>query len=50
MDEIKQAEKDKEISEDLSRRIQEKVQKLTGEYIKLVDDITSAKEAEVMEV
>lgn len=50
MDEIKQAEKDKEISEDMSRRIQEQVQKLTDDYIKLVDEITSAKEAEVMEV
>lgn len=50
MDEIKQAEKDKEVSEDLSRRIQDKVQKLTDEYIKIIDEITSAKEAEVMEV
>ncbi len=50
MDEIKQAEKDREISEDLSRRIQDRVQKLTDEYIKLVDEITSTKEAEVMEV
>ncbi|HHY11296.1 MAG TPA: ribosome recycling factor, partial [Firmicutes bacterium] len=38
------------ISEDLSRRIQDRVQKLTDEYIKLVDEITSTKEAEVMEV
>ncbi len=50
MNEIKQAEKDKAISEDESRRHQDKVQKLTDKYIKIVDDITSAKETEVMEV
>ncbi len=49
-EEIKKAEKDKEISEDLSRKIQDKVQKLTDKYIKLVDDLTSAKEKEIMEV
>ena len=50
IDEIRQSEKDKEISEDLSRRIQEKIQELTDKYIDLIDEITSAKEAEVMEV
>jgi ribosome recycling factor len=49
IDEIRQAEKNKEISEDMSKRIQDRVQKLTDECIKTVDDITSAKEAEVME-
>ncbi len=50
MEEIKEAERTKGLSEDLSRRIQSKVQELTDKYIKLLDDITSIKEAEVMEV
>lgn len=50
IEEIKKAEKDKEISEDDSRRIQDKVQKLTDKYIKNVDEVTAAKEKEVMEV
>lgn len=47
---IKKSEKDKEISEDQSRKIQDKVQKLTDKYIKAVDDTVVAKEKEVMEV
>jgi ribosome recycling factor len=50
IEEIKKAEKDKEISEDESRRIQDKVQKLTDKYIKLIDELTAAKEKEVLEV
>lgn len=50
IEEIKKAEKDKEISEDESRRLQDKVQKLTDKYVKMVDDLTAAKEKEVMEV
>jgi ribosome recycling factor len=49
-EEIKKGEKDKEISEDMSRKIQDKVQKLTDKYVKLVDEITAAKEKEIMEV
>jgi len=47
---IRKAEKDKEISQDESRRIQEKIQKLTDKYVKKVDEILGAKEKEVMEV
>lgn len=47
---IKKAEKDKELSEDQSRKIQDKVQRLTDKYIKLVDETVAAKEKEVMEV
>ncbi len=47
---MKEAEKAKEISEDESRRIQDKIQKLTDKYIEIIDSITSAKEEEVMEV
>lgn len=49
-EQIRKAEKDKEISEDESRRIQEKIQKLTDKYVKKVDEILGAKEKEVMEV
>jgi len=49
-EEIKKAEKDKEISEDTFRKIQDKVQKLTDKYVKMVDEITAAKEKEIMEV
>jgi ribosome recycling factor len=47
---IKKGEKDKEVSEDQSRKIQDKVQKLTDKYIKAVDETVAAKEKEVMEV
>ncbi len=50
IEEIKKAEKDHEISEDESRRIQDKIQKLTDKYIKVVDEMTAAKEKEVTEV
>ena len=50
IEEIKKAEKDKDLSSDESHRVQEKAQKLTDKYIKNVDDLTTAKEKEVMEV
>ena len=50
IDEIKKAEKGKELSEDGSRRIQDRVQKLTDKYVKNVDELTAAKEKEAMEV
>jgi len=50
IEQVKEAEKAKEISEDESRRIQDKIQKLTDKYIEIIDSITSAKEEEVMEV
>lgn len=48
--EIKQREHDHEISEDESRRQQEQVQKITDEYVARIDELMTAKEAEVMEV
>ena len=50
IEQVKEAEKAKEISEDESRRIQDKIQKLTDKYTEMIDSITSAKEEEVMEV
>jgi ribosome recycling factor len=47
---LKKAEKDKEISEDESRKAQEHVQEITDKHIELIDEMTKKKEAEVMEV
>ncbi len=47
---LKKGEKDSKISEDDSYRAQEKIQELTDEYIKKVDDILKVKEQEIMEV
>ena len=49
-DAIKKLEKGKEITEDESKKGQEKIQKLVDKYIKLVDTARDAKEKEVMEV
>ncbi|HHY35560.1 MAG TPA: ribosome recycling factor [Firmicutes bacterium] len=49
-EEIKKSEKDGELSEDESKRAQEKVQKLTDKYIQAIDEMLEAKEKEVMEV
>ena len=43
-------ERDEELSEDEIRREQAKVQKHTDEYIKKIDEMLKAKEAEVMEI
>ena len=43
-------ERDEELSEDDVRREQTKVQKLTDEFVKKIDEATKAKEAEVMEI
>lgn len=42
--------KDKEISEDEERHGQEKIQKLTDQYIKSVDELLAGKEADLMEI
>jgi len=49
-DQIRQRQKDGDVSEDDARREQDEVQKLTDRHIQLVDDLLKAKEAEVMEV
>lgn len=46
-DELKKAEKSGEVPEDLSRRGQEEIQKLTDRYIKEVDQTIAAKEKEI---
>ncbi len=49
-DNIKKGEKDKKISEDDSRKGQEKVQETTDKHIKKLDEMAGKKEQEVMEV
>ncbi len=46
---LKQAEKDKDISEDQLKRGLDKVQELTNEYVKRVDDVVGKKESEIMD-
>ncbi len=50
LDAVKKLEHDKQISENDQRRGQEKLQELTDKYIREVEQIGAAKEAEVMEV
>lgn len=49
-DEVKQRQKDGELSEDQARREQDEVQKVTDQYVTKVDELLKHKEAEVMEV
>ncbi len=49
-DAIKKLEKDKEITEDESKKALEKFQKIVDSFIKNVDTLKEAKEKEIMEV
>jgi len=49
-DEIKKAVKDKTMSEDEQKRVENEVQKLTDDYIKKVDTMAADKEKELMTV
>ncbi|MDO5310406.1 MAG: ribosome recycling factor [Monoglobaceae bacterium] len=50
MDEFKKQKKNNEITEDDLKDLEESVQKLTDKFVKKVDELTSAKEKEIMEV
>ncbi len=50
LDEIKQAVKAKELSEDVERRLQDEVQKLTDSYIEKIDEVAIKKEEELMKI
>jgi ribosome recycling factor len=50
MDMIKDAEKEKQISEDERKKGEKNVQDLTDKYIAQVEDIAKAKEKEIMEL
>ncbi|GAB4231104.1 MAG: ribosome recycling factor [Deltaproteobacteria bacterium] len=50
IEKLKEREKKKEISEDVVKRGQERIQKETDAHVKKVDDILKAKEQEILEV
>lgn len=50
MDEFKKQKKNNEITEDDLKDLEESVQKLTDKFVKKIDELTSAKEKEIMEV
>ena len=50
MDMIKDAEKDKQITEDERKQGEKKVQDLTDKYVAQVEEIAKAKEKEIMEL
>ena len=50
MDELKGAEKNKEISQDEQKRIQDQLQKLTDSFIANIEQLGQNKETEVMQV
>ena len=50
MELIKEAEKDKEISEDERKKGEKSIQDLTDKYVAMVEDIAKAKEKEIMEL
>jgi len=47
---VKDAEKDKQITEDERKNGEKKIQDLTDRYIAMIDDIAKAKEKEIMEL
>ena len=49
-DKIKKLEKEKEISEDESKKAQEQIQKLTDEHIAKVEEAFKTKEADILKV
>jgi len=49
-DKIKKHEKDKEISEDESKKAQDQIQKLTDEHVAKVDEAFKTKEADIIKV
>jgi len=48
-EELKKGEKDHEVSEDESRRLQNDIQKLTDRYVAQIDEVLSKKEKEILE-
>ncbi|RDU69432.1 ribosome recycling factor [Helicobacter cholecystus] len=47
---IKKLEKDKEITEDLSKKGQDEIQKYTDEFVKKIDEMVKNKEEEIMKI
>ena len=50
MDKAKKMEKDSEISQDDHKLLADKIQKLTDEHVKQIDDQLAAKEADILQV
>ncbi|AOY78550.1 ribosome recycling factor [Moorena producens JHB] len=50
VDSVRKQDKNKEISEDESRDLQDEIQKLTNKYTKKVDELFAAKEKDIMTV
>ena len=50
IEDAKKKEKASEITEDELRSVEEKIQKSTDKYVKVIDDMVSLKEKEIMEV
>lgn len=50
MEDIKKQEKNKEITEDIHKKLADNIQKLTDEFIKKIDTSLSVKEKEIMKV
>jgi len=50
VDSLRKLERDKSISQDQNRRSQEQIQKTTDSHIETIDEIGTAKEAEIMQV
>jgi ribosome recycling factor len=50
IDTVKKQEKEKEISEDESRDLQDNIQKLTDKYVARVDEVLAEKEKDIMTV
>ena len=50
IDEIKHLAKDGAITDDMIKRGQDQVQKITDKYVKQIDDLVGGKEKEIMEV
>ena len=49
-DQVKKLEKDKEISEDESKKAQDQIQKITDEFVAKVDETFKTKEADILKV
>jgi ribosome recycling factor len=50
MDELKKQEKDKQISEDEHRTQSDKIQKLTDDFVKKIDEMLAVKEKDILSV
>jgi ribosome recycling factor len=50
MDELKKQEKEKKISEDMMHGESDKIQKLTDDYVKKIDELVVVKEKDILSV